>query len=187
MSDRSQGVCKFHLQGRCSYGSKCKFAHSARGGARGGVSPRGRAGGRGTGRGSHSSVTRASRIAAGIPSDVCEVYWTSGRCDRAFECTFKHSQGSKAPAGSVPSVHEDDDDDDDDGEDEPLDFFSADGLATYGGADAPSDAMATPVQVHNDIRPFLRDDIRLVTAARVQAFVNVVSNVHSRNKAWVRT
>ncbi|GJE96154.1 NFX1-type zinc finger-containing protein [Phanerochaete sordida] len=119
------------------------------------------------------------------------MYWTSGRCGRAFECTFKHSQGPTAPAGSDPNVRDDDegaDDaaaaDDDDEADSTPDFFSDAGLAAHAGGETALRAMATPVQVHNDIKAFLESNTRLTSPKRMLVLARILANVNSANKSW---
>lgn len=115
------------------------------------------------------------------------MFWTAGSCNRAFDCTFKHMKGSGATAGldsngpgssltnsALPS----------DGDS--VDFFSSEGLAVNIGAGREERHNLTPVEAHNHLKPFLRDNYHFDRAANVQGFVRILASVNDRNKAWVR-
>lgn len=42
-----------------------------------------------------------------------------------------------------------------------------------------------PSEVHNHIKPFLREHFSFDGPLRVQSFVKVLSSVNDKNKAWV--
>lgn len=105
------------------------------------------------------------------PRNVCDMFWTSGSCDRAFDCTFQHLRGTTAPAGRGPDNSESDGTSESEPEDDCL-----------APAAEPSSKM-TPTEVHNNLKIFL--DAPLRTAPRIQAFVRLLGSVRTSNKSWV--
>ncbi|EKM48337.1 uncharacterized protein PHACADRAFT_214845 [Phanerochaete carnosa HHB-10118-sp] len=64
------------------------------------------------------------------------------------------------------------------------DFFSVEGLAVNAGVGQVERHTLSPVEAHNHIRPFLRDNYHFENAGRVQGFVRILASVNDRNKAW---
>ena len=111
------------------------------------------------------------------------MYWTAGSCNRAFECPFKHLKGSNASAGAEPTTVANTPTQGADGG--TPDFFTVEGLAVNAGAGRVERHTLTPVEAHNHLRPFLRDNYHFENAGRVQGFVRILASVNDRNKAWV--
>ena len=144
MSDVPRGVCRFFAQSQqCKFGKKCKFSHQRPGDASivGGPA-----------RSSSSSNTPGRPN--GAPPGTCNFYWTTGSCNRSFDCSFKHVKGTAA-AASTSTITETE-------VEEPLDFFSAEGLAVNGGA---TRLTLDPASAHNNIQLFLRDNFRFESAS----------------------
>ena len=109
------------------------------------------------------------------------MFWTAGTCNRAFECTFKHLQGTTAPAGQTNKAADKNIDD----SDATPDFFSGEGLASSAGATGVDRHTLTPVEAHNHMKPFLRENFHFEKAAKIQGFVRILASVNDQNKAWV--
>ena len=99
-------------------------------------------------------------------------------CNRAFDCTFKHMQSSAAPAGQMANQDNND-------RDSTPDFFSGEGLAMSSGASSVDRHTLTPVEAHNHMKPFLRDNFHFEKAAKIQGFVRILASVNDQNRAWV--
>lgn len=167
MSNRPPKICNLFLQGKCNYGKKCKFEHSRNASAS--SSSRGRGGA--PSRGGHRPSPPGHN--PNVPRDVCRLYWTSGRCDRAFDCSFRHVQGGNAPAADIGT----------EAEDTGVDYSSVDALAGEAGVETrPS---LSPAEAHNHLKPFMADNYRFTSTSRIQGFVRVFASVHSQNRAWV--
>ncbi len=195
MSHPGLGVCRFYgTTNGCRYGNKCRYSHdlSESTASRGPTSSPGQSSSwrsrshattsqpyptpYGAGRGGGFRPT-------GLPPNACQFYWTSGSCNRGFECSFRHVKGTAttdAQEGATAAQG-------DEGEDgRPVDFFSPSGLAAGAGAVRDDRLNLTPSEVHNHLKEFLRDDYRFDSAARIQGFVRVLASVSDSNKAWVR-
>ena len=179
MAERAPGPCRLFQKGSCRFGARCKYSHVASGSVPSATASR-RGNDRTGGQGSASPQTGPSSNVQ-VPPGVCRVYWTAGKCNRAFECTFKHLKGSSAPAGLEASPNNKGNSVSDD----TPDFFSAEGLAVNAGAGNVERHSLTPVEAHNHMRPFMRDNYHFESAARVQGFVRIFASVNDRNKAWV--
>ena len=183
MSKPPRGVCKLYgtPQG-CKFGKKCKFSHD---GGSSGIA-------RGTGSSPSNSRsqtpaspgTRPSASLNGVPRNACQFYWSTGACNRGFECSFRHvKQGSEAgtlaPEQSGAAVVE------------PggaaVDFFSPEGLAANVGSAREQRHTFNPGEVHNHLKEFTQDNFRFEGPAQVQGFVRVLGSVNDRNKTWVRS
>ena len=141
-----------------------------RGGSRGG---RGRGGPNGRGRGGAPPIDRT-----GVPGGICAFYWSTGSCDRSFECTFKHEVKPSALGTAVVSAIET--------EDQSPDFFSREGLAMNNGSVVDSRHTLRPNEAHNHLRMYLANNFVFRDANHVEAFSRIFASVNSRNKAWVR-
>lgn len=170
MASRSRKKCDFYARGNCRKGDQCKFLHEnpvsvaalAPSPSRGRANPRG---------------TSSSRPALSTPRQVCHVFWQSGTCDRGFDCSFKHTRDPQATNGARSFVV--------DGEEESPDFYSIEGLVAR-GRERPQQGSYDPAEVHNHIKPFLKDNYVFGGAMNIQSFVRIISSVNDRNKSWVR-
>ncbi|KAH8998227.1 hypothetical protein EDB86DRAFT_2828512 [Lactarius hatsudake] len=144
----------------------CRVCSSGRHG-RGGRGPQGRgnrggrggADGRGRGRGGTPPIDLT-----GVPRGICSFYWSTGACDRSFDCTFKHEVKPQVLGASSVYATET--------EDQSPDFFSREGL---GHEQQLS---------HNHLKPYLVNNFVFRDANNVEGFSRIFASVNSRNKAW---
>lgn len=146
---------------------------------------RGRRGRGGGGRGQGPSGNRARGHGAtppidrtGVPRGICTFFWSTGACDRRFDCTFKHEakptiQSSSSSATQPP--------------DYTPDFFSLEGLAINNGSLVDAQHNLRPSEAHNHLRPYLFDHFVFRDAIIVEGFSRIFASVNSRNRAWVRS
>lgn len=142
-----------------------------------GAGPRSRGRGRGRGNpGGTPLIDRATAIdRAAAPRGICTFYWTTGACDRAFDCRFKHEARTQLPSSaSEPAA------------DDTPDFFSREGLAINNGSVVDEQHTLRPTEAHNYLRPYLFDNFAFRDAFHVEGFSRIFASVNSRNRAWVR-
>jgi hypothetical protein len=127
--------------------------------------------GRGRGRGSAPPINRTS-----ASERKCTFYWSTGACNRGFECTFKHEArpGIQAPSPEGQPT------------DYTPDFFSPEGLAINNGSIVDSQHNLRPSEVHNHLKPYLLDNFVFRNAIHVEGFSRIFASVNARNRAWVR-
>ena len=155
--------------------SSSSGTYRGRGGG-GGQQGRGNRGGRGGGWGGRGRGTPIDRT--GVPGGICAFYWSTGSCDRSFECTFKHEAKSSVLGTSVVSAAET--------EDQSPDFFSREGLAMNNGSVVDSQHTLRPNEAHNHLRLYLANNFVFRDANNIEGFSRIFASVNSRNKAWVR-
>ncbi|KAH9048669.1 hypothetical protein EDB83DRAFT_2317412 [Lactarius deliciosus] len=146
----------------------------------GGPQGRGNRGGRG-GRGSADGRVGTPPIdLTGVPRGICSFYWSTGACDRSFDCTFKHEVKSQVLETSSVYVT--------DTEDQSPDFFSPEGLAINNGSEVDTQHTLRPNEAHNLLKLYLADNYTFRTwfrgANNVEGFSRIFASVNSRNKAW---
>ncbi|KAI9431019.1 hypothetical protein H4582DRAFT_1823204 [Lactarius indigo] len=111
-----------------------------------------------------------------VPGGVCSFYWSTGTCDRSFDCTFKHEVRSQvSETASVYATET---------EDQSPDFFSREGLAMNNGSIMDSRHTLRPNEAHNHLKPYLTDNFVFHDANNVEGFSRIFASVNSRNKAW---
>lgn len=192
----SPGICRAYAAGqRCRFGTNCKFAHVRN--APGSSAPSSpapptqqigspnRAGGGSMG----ASVQRGvgtprggtpARSNDGVPYQACRIFWHTGNCDRGFECQFKHTKNPNAFAAQAS---------DSAAVVETPDFSSIQELAVAGTNTtlAPPLSKFNVSEVHNHIKPFLKDNYTFdSTSSKMQGFIRVIASVNDQNKEWVR-
>lgn len=171
--------CKFYRdKGSCRFGASCKFSHS-HGDRESSSRPPASGGGNRPPQSSRrtSPPDRTNTQPAGnVPHNACKLYWTTGSCNRSFDCSFKHVKGSNAPPGAS----------EDSGGDaaEPPDLFTAEGFAAQVGSGQQE--RLSPAEAHNHLKQFLRDTYQFEGAATVRGFVRIFASVNDVNKSWVR-
>ena len=193
MAPPGSGVCRFYgTANGCRYGSSCRYSHdpSQSTTPRGPSSSSGQSSpwrSRSQASNSQSSPTlygaRGGFKPSGLPHNACQFYWTSGSCNRGFDCSFRHVRGGQAIGAQETTAAQSGDDNE---EDDTLDFFSPQGLAASAGSVREDRHTLNPSEVHNHLKEFLRDNFRFESAAQVQGFVRVLASVNDRNKTWVR-
>jgi hypothetical protein len=128
-------------------------------------------GNRGRGRGAMSPIDRT-----GVPRGVCSFFWSTGACDRRFDCTFRHdTKPCIQPSSSATQPT-----------DYSPDFFSLEGLAINNGSLLDAQHSLSPSEAHNHLRPYLFDHFVFRDAINVEGFSRILASVNSRNRAWVR-
>ena len=150
--------------------------------------PRGRGRGRGRGPGPSGHPSRASGRGrsgpsvpptsidrTGVPRGICTFYWSTGACNRSFDCTFKHdSRPGVRDSSSVTRPT-----------DYTPDFFSLEGLAINNGSTVDTQHSLRPSEAHNHLRPYLFDNFVFRDAINVEGFSRILASVNSLNQAWV--
>lgn len=163
----SRRPCIFiNKPGGCRNGTSCHFSHAINN-QRTPSSP--------------SSFSRQG-IDRSAPPGVCYNYWSSGSCNREFQCKYKHESpprsSSPGPAPQSPAIDK-----------VPL-FLTQEGLGklSSSGTDVYFSNPAikrSPTETHNSLKDFLYDNYRFTTAPQVYSFLSLLANASSTNAAWV--
>ncbi|KAK1220258.1 hypothetical protein PQX77_016994 [Marasmius sp. AFHP31] len=162
--------CRYFAQGRCKKGSSCRFSHElssttahAATGARTPPPP------------------NRNQTANHAPRGNCNFYWTTGQCNRGFECTFRHVQkpdGAEATSNSTPEEPAPADN---------LDFCTPAGLAEMNDIAHERDHSLTPAQAHNNIKTYTHPGFSFSVTDRVSqmvSFAKILASVDRRNSSW---
>ncbi|KAJ4474239.1 hypothetical protein J3R30DRAFT_649522 [Lentinula aciculospora] len=169
-------LCRF-LDSRegCRRGANCPFSHDRN--ATAGGSLRHAQGSSSTLPSSPSSGSNN----AGTPRNVCNFFWTTGQCNRGFDCIFRHVQkpnngcSSPQPSETPLEVHDE------------LDFSTVEGLADINNIIPDPQYRYTPSQAHNDIKVFISDRYQFPSQNAPSAmanFVRILASVDRRNGLW---
>lgn len=105
---------------------------------------------------------------------VCQFFWSTGACDRGFDCIFQHEARVQPPSSIDQPT------------DYTPDFFSSEGLAVNNGSVLDTRHTLSPSQAHNHLKPYLSDNFVFRDAIHVEGFSRILASVNSRNRAWVR-
>lgn len=170
----SRRPCKF-INGGCRFGANCKFSHdrSARN-----SSPTPSAGSRAGG--SSPSAPNSSTRPAHAPRGNCDFFWSSGQCNRGFECTFQHIKNphgtaAPAPAGVAEETEQD-----------ALDFSSIEGLAEMNHISLNELHKLDPAGAHNQMRSFTGSHYQFSGPEAMIRFACILGSVDRRSTEWVR-
>ena len=166
----------FYKPGGCRRGKDCSYSHGSNETASS-SSPSFVA----------SSQRRYETGTPNCPPGVCRFYWSSGRCNREFECRYKHAIAPEAPVSStrpqspVPALS---------ASDAIAPFLTESGLAKLNGNGtdvffASPATSKSPSETHNSLKRYLSDEFRFRKPAEVYGFLIPLSNANSSNSTWV--
>ena len=133
---------------------------------------RSRGRGRGRGRGDRDMPNIDKSL---TPRGICHIFWSSGACDRSFDCTFKHQVRDQVVSSSAAQPT-----------DYTPDFFSLEGLAENNGSVVDTQHTLSPSEAHNHLKFYLFDNFEFRDAIHVEGFSRILASAHSRNRTWVR-
>ncbi|KAG8955990.1 hypothetical protein FRC04_006439 [Tulasnella sp. 424] len=173
MPPKDQRVCEQFRRGQCSYGKKCKFSHTN---PAGNSSSHGKSSSTPNGRRAAVPNNQGNKFIADLPKGACRTFWETGRCNRGYECKYRHDQKlapaatpSAAVTASVSTT--------------PLDEGLVDRYV-----DAFSDGFSpftlTPNVVHNQIKPFIKDESRFRTNQEMYQFAAMLGSANMYNDSW---
>ncbi|KAJ3886388.1 hypothetical protein GG344DRAFT_69709 [Lentinula edodes] len=180
MPRRSRRLCKsFGTQEGCRRGADCSFSHD-----RSSVTPQNSLGNTPSRAPSYplpSSPSNAGRNSA-TPRNVCNFYWTTGQCNRGFDCVYRHVQQKPDNSGATPDTTEIPPEVRDE-----LDFSTVEGLADINNIIPDPQYRCTPSQAHNDIKKFITDRYQFPSQDAPSTMINfarILGSVDRRNGLW---
>ena len=113
------------------------------------------------------------------PNGICNFYWSTGACNRGFECTFRHQPNTNVVEASAIVSPSDD-------IDQAPDFFSTEGLAFNNGSVRNEQHTLKPSEAHNHLKQFTPNNFVFLRPLQVEGFARIFASVDARNKHWVR-
>ncbi|TFK23669.1 P-loop containing nucleoside triphosphate hydrolase protein [Coprinopsis marcescibilis] len=170
MSQRKQPCRYFRTNRGCDKGGSCHFSHT-----------QGSNGTSNSQRPSQSSNRGRSDKPPALPQPphgVCRLFWSTGNCERAFDCRFKHIQKDHTATRVAQQTGT-----------TTMPFLELGGYSKVAtaGSDAfqslPSRTM-DPNEAHNALKRFLGDTYRFKTSFDVYAFLVPLNSANSTSNVW---
>ena len=172
----------FKSQGTCRFGKKCKFSHDL--GSTSGTRTTPQSPRRDTSSPPTPATPRTRAARSGnTPRNVCDFYWSTGQCNRGFDCTFRHQKNTAPQTGSTNVTSGVGDEED--AANEALEFFTMDNLTQMAGVGLHSTQEGTPENAHNSIKRYLRGG-SLNKPDEMKPLISILASVNRRNHSWVR-
>jgi hypothetical protein len=130
-------------------------------------------------RGGHNSPTqgRPSPSVGRAPHNICNFYWSTGSCNRGFDCNFRHQTNPVVATASEAAPTNQ----------STPDFFSAEGLALNNNSVRNTKYNLKPSEAHNHLKSFIGDMYTFRNSSAVEGFVKIFASINERNKSWVRS
>ncbi|KAL0575353.1 hypothetical protein V5O48_006604, partial [Marasmius crinis-equi] len=124
-----------------------------------------------------------NRFTENAPRGNCNFFWSTGQCNRGFECTFKHVQKPSTDTNRSPGTPE---------FDEPslaehLDFCTSEGLAEMNDIAYDRNYLMSPSQAHNSIKIYINPNFAFSDGSRatqMTEFAKILASVDRRNPSW---
>ena len=180
-----RGVCKFYgTPGGCYKGANCTFQHSNTS-----QQPSNPAQSLGSSSWRNGpGNTKPFSSSGSVPPGVCRFYWTTGNCNRGFQCRYKHNDNPSSVASPAqqqqatgnPSAIDD-----------VAPFLNDAGMAKLTGSrfngSLNSEKDLSPNEAHNALRRYLHDDFRFRSSVEIYGFVKIINSAIDTNTSWVRS
>ncbi|KAI6157793.1 hypothetical protein BKA82DRAFT_4061548 [Pisolithus tinctorius] len=180
----------FNSPGGCRRGDDCNFSHIRRNGGSPtpapGTAPSTPRSSAATLR-SPSATPRSPSTLPSPPRGYCRFYWELGRCNREFECRYRHVQ---APQASSPNAHSSDATNSSPLRDRLAPFLTEQGLSRMNGGRAEgflsqnTSNSLSPVEAHNLLQRFLFDNYRFQATFHVYTFLTPLKSANPSNNKW---
>ena len=181
---KKNGICHLLRSGKgCHFGVKCKFSHDVGSDTSRATTPESS-----SRRLRDSTASQTANNNRGVPGgdhaprNICDFYWKTGKCNRSFDCTFRHEQ---MPNTALNHDNQSSTQSDEDAANSALTFFTAEGLEEVTGVTMHEDHGLKPADAHNSIKTYLRDGYKFRSPSDMLAFVRILASINRRNKAWV--
>ena len=173
----------FKSEEGCRYGNRCKFSHDLTSTPRTRGFPQPSRHNAPSSSTSATPRTRSGRNGTPVPRNVCDFYWSTGQCNRGFDCTFKHQKNIKPQAGEVNATGRAEAEEDT--ANTALEFFTVDNLTQMAGVGLHSAQEGTPENAHNSIKRYLGGG-PLADPSAMRPLASILASVNRRNHSWVR-
>ena len=167
----SKQPCRFYnTRGGCHSGTRCRYLHEQ-------TSSQGS---------SRPSFTRGGKSSAPskphAPAGICDWFWSTGSCNRGFQCRFRHESPEDRPSRGVEFTATNGPSSSQQGND-----LSQLSNATTDALFSTAAKSRTPSEVHNILKRFLLDKYQFKSTLEMYGFAGLISEANSNNSSWVRS
>ncbi|KAK0470915.1 hypothetical protein IW261DRAFT_1586260 [Armillaria novae-zelandiae] len=106
----------------------------------------------------------------------CKFFWTSGECQRGFDCTFRHVCQSQSQDTAEALLECE--------SDMALDFLTTEGLASINNISLDDLHKLSPTEAHNMLKLYDTPTFQFRSPDQVVQFVQILASVDRRNPQW---
>ncbi|KAK0211877.1 hypothetical protein IW262DRAFT_1280087 [Armillaria fumosa] len=106
----------------------------------------------------------------------CKFFWTSGECQRGFDCTFRHVREPHTQDTAEALLESE--------YDMTLDFLTTEGLASINNISLDDLHKLGPAEAHNMLKLFNTPTFQFRSPDQVIQFVQILASVDRRNPQW---
>ncbi|KAG8893899.1 hypothetical protein FRC00_009848 [Tulasnella sp. 408] len=177
--------CPFHQKGNCRKGDRCNMLHIGPAGGdaqqqqpnpatRSGQANSNRPANQATSQTAPNSTPDAGNVStAGMPPNACKAFWTTGQCESAFSCKYRHVKAGASAREQDPIPP-------------PRAALNNDDVGDVSNpyTSALPGAALTPTQAHNRIKLYLKPDYDFRRSEDYYTFASILQSANPQNNTW---